>query len=90
MNRKIGYILGISLIVASALWYCSGKRNVNTDQMPVKAETELSKILKSGTLKVVVDYNSTNYFIYQGVPMGFKFEILQQLANDMQVNWIFR
>lgn len=85
MNRKIGYILGISLIVASALWYCSGKRNVNTDQTPVKAETELSKILKSGTLKVVVDYNSTNYFIYQGVPMGFKFEILQQLANDMQV-----
>lgn len=45
--------------------------------------TELSRIIKSGKLRVVVDYNSTNYFIYRGRPMGFKYELLQHLANDM-------
>ena len=39
--------------------------------------------MKSGKLKVVVDYNSTNYFIYRGRPMGFKYELLQHLAHDM-------
>ncbi|WP_163718360.1 MltF family protein [Mangrovibacterium lignilyticum] len=51
------------------------------DKQP--ANTELSRIMKSGRLKAVVDYNSTNYFIYRGRPMGFKYELLQHLAKDM-------
>ncbi|WP_372775833.1 transglycosylase SLT domain-containing protein [Mangrovibacterium sp.] len=39
--------------------------------------------MKSGKLKAVVDYNSTNYFIYRGRPMGFKYDLLQHLAKDM-------
>ena len=31
----------------------------------------------------VVDYNSTNYFIYRGRTMGFQYELLQHLASDM-------
>ncbi|MGD9931209.1 MAG: transporter substrate-binding domain-containing protein [Mangrovibacterium sp.] len=41
--------------------------------------------MKSGKLRAVVDYNSTNYFIYRGKPMGFKYELLQHLANDMGI-----
>lgn len=41
--------------------------------------------MKSGKLRAVVDYNSTNYFVYRGKPMGFKYELLQHLAKDMGV-----
>ena len=42
--------------------------------------------MKSGKLRAVVDYNSTNYFVYRGRPMGFKYDLLQHLAADMGVN----
>ena len=85
MRRKIRYILFIPVLVGFILWYCSGRFNANSEKDNKSTETELTRILKSGKLKAVVDYNSTNYFIYQGIPMGFKYEILQHLANDMQV-----
>lgn len=85
MRKKIIYILFIPFLFGFILWYCSGKFNVDSEKDNEKTETELTRIMKSGKLKVVIDYNSTNYFIYQGIPMGFKYEILQHLANDMQV-----
>ena len=33
---------------------------------------DLDGILKEGKLRVVVDYNFTNYFVYRGKPMGYK------------------
>ena len=62
----------------------SGDRlNKNADQK--ERETDLARIMKSGKLKVVVDYNSTNYFVYRGRPMGFKYDLLKQLTKDMGV-----
>lgn len=46
---------------------------------------DLQKIKNSGVLKAAVDYNSTNYFIYRGKPMGFEFELLQALCADLDV-----
>ncbi len=46
---------------------------------------DLDGILEEGKLRVVVDYNLTNYFVYRGRPMGFKYEILKKLANDMDL-----
>ncbi len=46
---------------------------------------DLKKIFESGQLRVVVDYNSTSYFVYKGRPMGFQYELLQELAKDMDV-----
>jgi len=85
MRRKIRYILFVSAL-SGILWQCSGKRNTDSEKDQVSTETELTRIMKSGKLKVAVDYNSTNYFIYQGIPMGFKYEILQHLAKDMQLD----
>jgi len=77
-------ILHIPVLLVFLCWSCSdGKRGKSEEEMT--GGTELTRILKSGKLKAVVDYNSTNYFVYQGIPMGFKYEILQHLANDMQV-----
>lgn len=46
---------------------------------------DLDGILEEGKLRVVVDYNLTNYFVYRGRPMGFKYEILKKLADDMNL-----
>jgi membrane-bound lytic murein transglycosylase F len=46
---------------------------------------KLEKIRKSGVIRVVTDYNSTSYFIYRGQPMGYQFELLQELADFLNV-----
>ncbi|MFO7655981.1 MAG: transporter substrate-binding domain-containing protein [Bacteroidales bacterium] len=49
------------------------------------AVSDLERIMETGRIKVVTDYNSTNYFIYRGQPMGYQFELLQELADYMGV-----
>ncbi len=45
----------------------------------------LRKIRKSGKLVALTDYNSTNYFIYRGEPMGYQFELLKLFAEHLDV-----
>jgi len=47
--------------------------------------SDLEKIRETGKMIVVTDYNSTNYFIYRGQPMGYQFDLLQELADYMGV-----
>lgn len=56
------------------------KKNQFTENSDV-----LQQIKTSGVLKAAVDYNSTNYFIYRGKPMGFEYEMLQALSKDLGV-----
>lgn len=48
-------------------------------------EIDLDAIKSRGYLNVLVDNNSTSYFIYKGVPMGYEYELLQYLANEHNV-----
>ncbi len=53
-----------------------------------KGETpgnRLEKIREEGKIVAVTDYNSTNYFIYRGEPMGYQFELLQRFADHMKL-----
>ena len=45
----------------------------------------LADIKAKGKLVVVTDYSSTNYFIYRGQPLGYQYEMLQELANYLNV-----
>lgn len=45
----------------------------------------LEKIKKRGKLIAVTDFNSTNYFIYRGEPMGYQYELLKLLAEHLNV-----
>jgi len=42
-------------------------------------------IRQAGELKVVTEYNSISYFLYRGQPLGFQYEMLQELANHMNL-----
>ena len=47
--------------------------------------TNLELIKEYGALRVVTEYNSISYFLYRGRTMGFQFELLQELANYMNL-----
>lgn len=49
------------------------------------ADNSLEVIRESGVLTAVTDFNSTNYFIYRGLPMGYQYELLNAFAEDLGV-----
>lgn len=57
---------------------------------PVK-KRDFDAIVASDTLHVVMGYNSVNYFVYKGTPMGYQYELVQELCKhfglflDLQV-----
>lgn len=79
----------ILVIISLTLNTCSnnkkGQRNVNDAKSKGTRLGVLSQIREKDKLRVVVDYNSTNYFVYRARPMGFQYELLKKLAKDLDV-----
>ncbi|KOH46830.1 lytic transglycosylase [Sunxiuqinia dokdonensis] len=71
--------------MVALLFACTGRKDRKGENQAADKKNDLTRIMKSGQLRAVVDYNSTNYFIYRGKPMGFKYELLKHLAEDMGV-----
>ncbi len=86
MKKLIIYIF--LFIISLSLLNCSGKKR-NQNNVSIRdsfdAESTLSNIKDKNKLRVVVDYNSTNYFVYRAKPMGFQYELLKRLAKDLDV-----
>jgi membrane-bound lytic murein transglycosylase F len=47
---------------------------------------DLAEIRKRGSITVVAPYNSTTYFLYQGEPLGYEYELLAAFAKDLGVD----
>lgn len=78
LSNVIIFLFGIFLMLA-----CSDSKKRQKQKVPAPAV--LQNIIESGKLTAVVDYNSTNYFVYRGKPMGFKYEMLHYLCDDLGV-----
>ncbi len=48
----------------------------------------LDQIRERGKLVAITDYNSTNYFIYRGQPMGYHYELLRSFADNLGVKLV--
>jgi len=46
---------------------------------------DLAKIKENGILRAVTLYSSTGYFLYRGQTMGFEFELLENLAEHLNL-----
>ncbi len=57
--------------------YGEGKQN--------KEIRDLEDIKEDGKLKVLITYSSTSYFLYKGQPMGFEYELLERLAEHLDL-----
>jgi len=80
-------IAGCMLILYSCLSGHDDKMSDILDDAELLLQDQsLQRILDRDTLIALTDYNSTNYFIYRGEPMGYQFEMLQQFADFLDVN----
>ncbi len=78
--KKIYPLLLLIVVISAAS--CRGTRQKSEDSA-VSSEkiADLPQIMETGMIRVVTNYNSTNYFVYKGQPMGYQFELLQEFAN---------
>jgi len=52
-------------------------------------QNTLEEIKKRGKLMVTSNYNSIDYFIYKGMPMGFQLEMMEELSKHLGVKLEF-
>ncbi len=75
------FCLSLVLIVLASV-SCKSKTGPTPSGQTVK---DLPEILEQGKLTAITDFNSTNYFIYRGQPMGYQYEMLQDLADHLDI-----
>jgi membrane-bound lytic murein transglycosylase F len=50
-----------------------------------ESKSKLNEVLSDNELRVVLDYNTTDYFIYKGEPQGFQYELLKAFCNEKNI-----
>lgn len=85
-------ITAIILIITTQFFFSCNNTETQTNDEEIKntisKPTLLDKIKKRGKLIAVTDYNSTNYFVYRGTPMGYQYELLKLLADHLEVKLV--
>src|SRR5690554_3256415 len=87
----------ISTLIILVLLFCftgcfTQKQGAEEEVSIPLVQRDLNEIKAEGLVRVVTNYNSTNYFVYKGKPMGYQLELLQEFANytglklDISVN----
>jgi len=80
MRQSRIYIFLTIVIVLFTMTAC------NSSEKKIKENShDLPTIQKHGKLIAITDYNSTSYFIYRGTPMGYQYELLQNLAKHLNL-----
>lgn len=87
------YILSLSAtILLLLLVSCSNQdpkadpehKSVGDIRKPL-VKRDIAEIKEAGVLNAITIYNSTSYFLYRGEPMGFEYELLKRLADELEV-----
>mgnify|MGYP000858984444 CR=1 FL=1 len=81
MGKRIRKLITLSILAFSACTF----NHVSTSEIDY-LDHDLDAIIASGTLRAVIDFNSADYFIYKGEPMGFQYEMLQSFADKLGVD----
>jgi membrane-bound lytic murein transglycosylase F len=74
-------ILGFVIIYS-----CNTAPKPKTNDVKYTYYYDLDSILKAKRLSVLMEYSSTGYFIYKGLPMGFEYEILNNYCKHLNVS----
>jgi membrane-bound lytic murein transglycosylase F len=83
MRRLKYFVLLLLILLLPALY--SGKKVEIAPEIVKAQNIDLPQIREKGKLSVVTDFNSINYFIYKGQPMGFQYEMLTELAGYLNL-----
>ena len=82
MSKLIRFLLLFLLLLGSCNEFKSRQQVAN------KAEyisRDLAEIKADGKLRALIAYSATSYFLYRGQPMGYEYELLKRLAEDLGV-----
>lgn len=80
------YIVRLFLVLGFfILLFTDCNRNGNKQAENKVVHKDIEQILEEGKITAVTDYNSTNYFLYRGEPMGFQFDLLKNFADHLGV-----
>lgn len=60
-------------------------KSVDKPALEKKKDFSLKTVLKNKRLVASTDYNSTNYFVYRGEPLGYQYELLKSFAKYLNV-----
>ncbi|MCT4648007.1 MAG: transporter substrate-binding domain-containing protein, partial [Carboxylicivirga sp.] len=73
----------IGLLVVLTLGCQVNSEKAKSEKSKEQVSIDLNDIVERGKIRVVTDYNSTNYFVYKGRPLGYQLELLQALSNTL-------
>lgn len=57
----------------------------NHSETPKAADTSFTKVIKNKELKAIVNFNSIDYYIDRGTPVGYQLDLLNAYCNHIQV-----
>jgi len=80
IRKLIAYVF---MLMIPAFYSCSNKDLSASKKDSI--QRDFDEIREQGKLYVATDFNSINYFIYRGNPMGFQYELLQELSDDLGI-----
>jgi len=68
------------------LFFCCDNDTINKNEVfEIDAKRDLEQIKTSGTLRALMVYSGTTYYLYKGRPMGYEFELLERFAEYLDV-----
>jgi len=85
---KKGFLIKKLLIflTITGTLFSSCSQNPSNRYNKDSASFDLDSIVARGKLVAVTDFNSTNYFLYKGEPMGFHYELLEAFSDHLGVD----
>jgi membrane-bound lytic murein transglycosylase F len=78
-------LIFLFILLASVLVLWTFKRS-SSGKIARHSSIDLYEIKKRGKLIAVTDFNSTDYFIYKGEPMGFNYELLKSFSDFIGID----
>ena len=84
-QKVLVFVAILALMIPTSCKRNGVSRFRDLDNLKQEEPSHLELIRERGVLKVVTEYNSISYFIYRGQPLGFQFEMLQAMANYMNL-----
>jgi len=81
------YLKLLLIILILTIFSCNDKNEKQAPIENIKTPTiDYPQIKERGKLIALTGYNAISYFIYKGQPMGYEYELLQLLCNDMNLD----
>ncbi len=78
--KRIAIYISILLCIGCNITYTT------SSEMILPEPSRLEKILTRGTLNISTFYNTTDFYIYQGVTRGFHYELAKDFADYLMVD----